>query len=200
MVMHARSGKNIEVMGLMIGKILPATMVIMDSFAVPVEGTETRVEAFEESYEYMSNYIVNQEKLGRHEKVIGWYHSHPGYGCWLSGIDVNTQSSQQQYQEPYCAVVIDPIRTLSAGRVDIGAFRTYPKLYKPPDDENEHYQSIPLEKIEDFGVHNKNYYRLETSYFMSSLDSHILESLWSKYWIRTLSSTPLLAVSILCSY
>jgi hypothetical protein len=22
---------------------------------------------------------------------VGWYHSHPGYGCWLSGIDVGTQ-------------------------------------------------------------------------------------------------------------
>lgn len=22
---------------------------------------------------------------------MGWYHSHPGYGCWLSGIDVGTQ-------------------------------------------------------------------------------------------------------------
>jgi 26S proteasome regulatory subunit N11 len=23
--------------------------------------------------------------------VVGWYHSHPGFGCWLSGVDVNTQ-------------------------------------------------------------------------------------------------------------
>merc|ERR1712230_319469 len=40
MVMHARSGGSIEVMGLMQGKI---------------------------------------------ENAVGWYHSHPGYGCWLSG-------------------------------------------------------------------------------------------------------------------
>jgi COP9 signalosome complex subunit 5 len=30
-------------------------------------------------------------KVGRLENVVGWYHSHPGYGCWLSGIDVGTQ-------------------------------------------------------------------------------------------------------------
>jgi len=24
---------------------------------------------------------------------VGWYHSHPGFGCWLSGVDVNTQQS-----------------------------------------------------------------------------------------------------------
>ena len=23
--------------------------------------------------------------------VVGWYHSHPGFGCWLSGVDVGTQ-------------------------------------------------------------------------------------------------------------
>lgn len=27
----------------------------------------------------------------RPEMVVGWYHSHPGFGCWLSGVDVNTQ-------------------------------------------------------------------------------------------------------------
>ena len=27
----------------------------------------------------------------RPEPVVGWYHSHPGFGCWLSGIDINTQ-------------------------------------------------------------------------------------------------------------
>ena len=25
--------------------------------------------------------------------VVGWYHSHPGFGCWLSGVDMNTQQS-----------------------------------------------------------------------------------------------------------
>ena len=40
------------------------------------------------------------------ENVIGWYHSHPGYGCWLSGIDVGTQMLNQQYQEPWVAIVV----------------------------------------------------------------------------------------------
>lgn len=40
------------------------------------------------------------------ENAIGWYHSHPGYGCWLSGIDVSTQMLNQQFQEPFVAVVV----------------------------------------------------------------------------------------------
>lgn len=87
--------------------------------------------------------------------MVGWYHSHPGYGCWLSGIDVSTQMLNQQFQEPFLAVVIDPTRTVSAGKVEIGAFRTYPEGYKPPDEPISEYQTIPLNKIEDFGVHCK---------------------------------------------
>ena len=29
--------------------------------------------------------------VARPEMVVGWYHSHPGFGCWLSGVDINTQ-------------------------------------------------------------------------------------------------------------
>jgi COP9 signalosome complex subunit 5 len=38
--MHARSGGSLEVMGLMQGKIQGDTMIVMDSFALPVEGTQ----------------------------------------------------------------------------------------------------------------------------------------------------------------
>ena len=65
----------------------------------------------------------------------------------------------QQFQEPFLAVVIDPTRTVFAGKVDIGAFRTYPKDYKPPDEPVSEYQTIPLNKIEDFGVHCKKVMR-----------------------------------------
>lgn len=27
--------------------------------------------------------------------VVGWYHSHPGFGCWLSSVDINTQQASR---------------------------------------------------------------------------------------------------------
>ena len=78
--MHARSGGSIEVMGILqgklprntaaawpwvltkrtrflmlflAGKLEENTFVVMDAFALPVEGTETRVTALDEGYEYM---------------------------------------------------------------------------------------------------------------------------------------------------
>ena len=64
--------------------------------------------------------------------------------------------------------------------------------YKPPNDEPSEYQTIPLNKIEDFGVHCKQYYALEISYFKSALDKKLLDSLWNKYWVNTLSSSSLI--------
>jgi len=177
---------------MLLGKVDAHTMIVMDAFALPVEGTETRVNAQAQAYEYMAAYAESAKHVGRLENVIGWYHSHPGYGCWLSGIDVSTQMLNQQFQEPFVAIVIDPVRTISAGKVNLGAFRTYPKGYKTPDEGPSEYQTIPLNKIEDFGVHCKQYYALDVSYFKSNLDRKLLDSLWNKYWVNTLSSSSLL--------
>ncbi|TFK23524.1 Mov34-domain-containing protein [Coprinopsis marcescibilis] len=193
MVIHARSGVPHEIMGLMQGKVVGTSIVIMDSFALPVQGTETRVNAAAEANEYMVEYIQGSEKAGRLENAIGWYHSHPGYGCWLSGIDVNTQMNNQKFQDPFVAVVIDPNRTISAGKVDIGAFRTYPENYTPPSAASSEYQSIPLSKIEDFGVHANQYYQVDVEIFKSTLDNELLALLWNKYWVNTLSQSPLIS-------
>ena len=192
MVMHARSGGSIEVMGLMQGKILGDTFVVTDAFRLPVEGTETRVNASESANEYIVQYLQSCRDNGRAENAVGWYHSHPGYGCWLSGIDVETQFTQQTYSDPFLAVVIDPDRTISAGKVEIGAFRTFPKDHQPTaSGSGDGYQTIPLSKVEDFGAHASRYYSLEISHFKSSLDTHLLELLWNKYWVSTLSQSPL---------
>lgn len=47
----------VQVMGLMLGKVDGPTMFVMDSFALPVEGTETRVNAQAQAYEYMTAYV-----------------------------------------------------------------------------------------------------------------------------------------------
>ncbi|KAJ2665900.1 COP9 signalosome catalytic subunit rri1 [Coemansia sp. RSA 1199] len=197
MVMHARSGGDIEVMGLMLGKVVGNTMLVLDAFALPVEGSETRVNAQSESYEYMTQYLERSQASGQKEPVIGWYHSHPGYGCWLSGIDVATQMLNQQFQDPFLAVVIDPKRTMSAGKVDLGAFRTFPEEYTQNNNSagTDGFQSVPLSKIEDFGVHSDKYYPLEVSYFKSALDQRLMERLWRKHWVNTLAQSPLITNS-----
>ena len=46
-------------MGLMQGKLDGDTMVVMDAFALPVTGTETRVNAQNDANEFMIQYITS---------------------------------------------------------------------------------------------------------------------------------------------
>ena len=57
MAMHANSGGNIEVMGILQGKVMKDTFIVIDVFALPVEGSETRVNAQAEAYEFMIDFM-----------------------------------------------------------------------------------------------------------------------------------------------
>lgn len=56
MLHHGRKGGIIEVMGYLRGKVEGDTFWIMDAFPLPVEGTETRVNAGNEALEYTGAY------------------------------------------------------------------------------------------------------------------------------------------------
>ena len=54
------------------GKVVDDTFVVIDTFALPVEGTETRVNAAAEAYEYMVQFVDTQKAVGRRENICGW--------------------------------------------------------------------------------------------------------------------------------
>uniref|UniRef100_A0A914HR52 JAB1/MPN/MOV34 metalloenzyme domain-containing protein n=1 Tax=Globodera rostochiensis TaxID=31243 RepID=A0A914HR52_GLORO len=62
---------NIEIMALMQARVDANTLIVMAGFALPVEATETRVNAQAQAYEYMTNYSESCEPVGRLEKVVG---------------------------------------------------------------------------------------------------------------------------------
>lgn len=185
MAVHAALGGDIEVMGMMVGRVVGNSIAVLDLYALPVVGTETRVNAAAESYEYMVSYLDLLSKTGiRDEHIVGWYHSHPGYGCWLSGIDVDTQALNQQHQDPYLAVVIDPKKTSQQGFLEIGAFRTVPV---PVEGFKATISDLPEAKLADFGAHAAQYYSLEVKVFRSEQDDAVLRLLRENFWILRLT-------------
>jgi COP9 signalosome complex subunit 5 len=192
MLEHAVGGGEIEVMGLLRGKVVDRAFVILDAFPLPVEGTETRVNAGDQALGYIGNYGDLCDVLKKQENIVGWYHSHPNYGPWLSGIDVATQKSYQQ-TDPMVALVVDPIRSMIQEKIDIGAFRACPTRSDEQIQESE--MSVPKNKAVDFGKHFREYYELPMNYFMNKSDKTIIDQCWKKYWINkisrdTLSSNP----------
>ncbi|KAG8347086.1 putative metallopeptidase [Trypanosoma vivax] len=155
---------------------------------------------------------------GRHgeECCIGWYHSHPGYGCFLSRTDVDTQRLSQAAQDPWLAIVIDPVRTMASGRIDIRAFRTLPEATEeqqkqscgnsrtrgnsaqlPIDVARENIRmqgnTASASVVKEYGAHACQYYELPVTLVRSKNDEIQLDCLWSRYWIQCLSTNPLSA-------
>ena len=70
MAMHANSGGNIEVMGILQGKVMKETFIVVDVFALPVEGSETRVNAQAEAYEFMIDFMETCKARPRWQAVV----------------------------------------------------------------------------------------------------------------------------------
>lgn len=122
MLKHARSGIPFEVMGLMVGEIHDDyTITVVDVFSMPQKGTTISVESVDPVFQ--QQFMDMMKQVGRDQMCVGWYHSHPGFGPWLSGTDVETQKSQEMLNPRAVAVVVDPVQSVK-GKVMIDAFRS----------------------------------------------------------------------------
>ena len=91
MLKHGRAGVPMEVMGLMLGEFIDEyTVQVVDVFAMPQSGTGVSVEAVDPVFQTKMLDMLRQ--TNRPQMVVGWYHSHPGFGCWLSGVDINVSA------------------------------------------------------------------------------------------------------------
>ena len=122
MLKHSRAGIPFEVMGLMVGEIHDDyTITVIDVFSMPQMGTTISVESVDPVYQ--TEFMDMMKQVGRDQICVGWYHSHPGFGCWLSGTDVETQKSQEMLNPRAVGVVVDPVQSVK-GKVVIDAFRS----------------------------------------------------------------------------
>jgi COP9 signalosome complex subunit 5 len=90
----------------------------------------------------------------------------------------------------FFALVVDPYRTLSNRKVEIGCFMCFQE--GKGTNSSNFYESIPLYKAEDFGIHASKYYKLEHNYFQSKFEAQIVKLIYKNYWLDTLSSNFLL--------
>lgn len=122
----------------------------------------------------------------RPEMVVGWYHSHPGFGCWLSSVDINTQQSFEQLNPRAVAVVVDPIQSVK-GKVVIDAFRLInPQtvmLGQEPRQTTSNIGHLNKPSIQAL-IHglNRHYYSIAINYRKNELEEKMLLNLHKKDW------------------
>uniref|UniRef100_A0A8R1U1I4 26S proteasome regulatory subunit RPN11 n=1 Tax=Onchocerca volvulus TaxID=6282 RepID=A0A8R1U1I4_ONCVO len=189
MLRHSRAGIPMEVMGLMLGEFVDDfTINVVDVFAMPQSGTTKMLE------------MLN--RTGRAEMVVGWYHSHPGFGCWLSGVDIATQRSFEALSDRAVALVIDPIQSVK-GKVVIDAFRTVgsnilefsflddvQKTLTPTQESRQTTSNLGYlvkhsvtDQLHGLG---KSYYSITISFKLTVKEQQMLQSLQMKNWAEGL--------------
>ncbi|VDK47495.1 unnamed protein product [Cylicostephanus goldi] len=190
MLRHARSGVPLEVMGLMLGSFVDDyTINVVDVFAMPQSGTSVTVESVDPVYQTKHMELLKQ--TGRTEMVVGWYHSHPGFGCWLSSVDVSTQQSFEALHPRAVALVVDPIQSVK-GNVMLDAFRSInplavnPRLCAPTAEARQTTSNMGhlvrpslVSTVHGLGL---RYYSLNCAYKLTTREQKMLSSLNQKSW------------------
>eukprot|EP01040_Poterioochromonas_malhamensis_P003338 gene3338-3560_t len=195
MLKHGRAGVPMEVMGLMLGQFVDDyTITCVDVFAMPQHGTGVSVEAVDAVFQ--ANMLDMLKQTGRPEMVVGWYHSHPGFGCWLSGVDMATQQSFEQLNARAVAVVVDPVQSVK-GKVVIDAFRmisTQNQLMMTMTTEarqttsNIGFLKKPTIQARIHGL-DRHYYSLVIDWRKNDLEEQMLANLHKKDWSYGLKVT-----------
>ena len=73
--------------------------------ALETEGSSVHMQFTPKTWDFISGWI---EEDFPDLAIVGWYHSHPGLGIFMSGIDRSTQKAF--YNHPWSlAIVVDPI-------------------------------------------------------------------------------------------
>ncbi|KXZ46341.1 hypothetical protein GPECTOR_44g20 [Gonium pectorale] len=185
MLKHGRAGVPMEVMGLMLGEFVDDyTVRVVDVFAMPQSGTGVSVEAVDPVFQTKMLDMLKQ--VGRPEMVVGWYHSHPGFGCWLSGVDINTQQSFEALNNRAVAVVVDPVQSVK-GKVVIDAFRLISPqtmmLGQEPRQTTSNLGHLNKPSIQAL-IHglNRHYYSIAINYRKNELEERMLLNLSKRGW------------------
>lgn len=94
---------------------------------------------------------------------------------------------------PWLAIVIDPIRSLTKNRIELMAFRVYPPEYSGPPNQTPDGSVVMDEgkRLRLWGSCWERYYKLEVSYFMSELSQSMLGVIKNNFmWSSSFTDNP----------
>ena len=101
--------RDSEIMGLIVGKVYKDDD---GEYAIATGVISSELEADETSVRFdqsdMTQLIDGIDELKNGDRIIGWYHSHLGCGCFMSDTDIKTQNGLFGGHIGF-AMVIDPV-------------------------------------------------------------------------------------------
>ena len=136
----SRLDPRMEIMGLLLGTVYRHGgrdyVLVRDVVTTDLDASLVSVRFDRQGFEKL---FESLDDIGFDYLIVGWYHSHPGHGCFLSQTDVDTQVSM--FNRPFhSALVIDPVNheietfKVEHGRSQHRAFAVYWDEYQDPYD------------------------------------------------------------------
>jgi len=104
---HTKENPDKEVIGLLTGSMQNNVLIIEDAVTGEILSEKTRAALTPKTMAKIADQIVSGKTKGN---VIGWYHSHPGFGVFMSEIDIQTQMTLHQFSPYIVALVFDPTK------------------------------------------------------------------------------------------
>jgi proteasome lid subunit RPN8/RPN11 len=105
---QSRSG--LEALGFLSGSVFSwkgkTYTVVKDALTAPLEATAVHVRFDRTGFVGL---FAQLDKLEYEYIIVGWYHSHPGYGCFMSDTDQQTQMAGFS-ERFHVALVVDPVK------------------------------------------------------------------------------------------
>jgi proteasome lid subunit RPN8/RPN11 len=130
----------IECMGFLVGDVTDELVEINDAIPM-VHGNLVEVEFKAEHYAKADE--INQTLTDKNW-IVGWYHTHPGHGLFLSPVDKVNHSGYQSLNPSAVALVFDPSKFSERNN-----FNEYIKIFRLKDANlREKSDFMELEEIE----------------------------------------------------
>jgi proteasome lid subunit RPN8/RPN11 len=118
----ARAGRT-EIGGFLIGKIERDKIVVTRATFPRQRGTRTHVTINDADMAILAEELAER---GTGEVIVGWHHTHPSLGVFMSRTDVSTQQRYQAFFPEAIALVMDPMKfaqTLDMDDLDLRIYR-----------------------------------------------------------------------------
>ena len=139
------------------------TLIITDFDTGKQKQTSTFVVLDDEALVQIVEDLQHRDKK---ETIVGWAHTHPSYGCFLSGTDKSTQRTYQNLFPQAVALVIDPSKYYKTSKqkdLEIQFFRLINEL---------DYQAIPYGFFfDDITKHISNLVEVDLKWELPKLSS-----------------------------
>jgi proteasome lid subunit RPN8/RPN11 len=94
-----------RVIGLLIGSVEGDEISVQDAIQTRHLEDERGIKIHPTDIAEIAQKLLDKKLRGN---VIGWFHTHPGYGAYMSDVDVQTQRVLQQFSPFMVSLVVDP--------------------------------------------------------------------------------------------